>query len=593
MTSVRARDVVGFVWRHWRRRPRFVGALYAVMFAAVLCDVFLPVLAGHLIDSLAVTGAAPYEALTGALTALAAFVGLTAAYHVLREAAFRMWIRLASEIMGQILGDALERVQRFSADWHANSFAGATVRKISRGMWAYDLFADTVYYGFFPSTVVLVGITGLLFLRWPLMGAYALTAILLYIAISVLLTMRYVAPAFQVANAADSTVGGAMADTISCNQTVKAFGAEAREEDRFRAISERWRRLAARSWTREVNVGVLQSLLSLLLQVGLLGLALWFWAEGSASAGDVAFVMSSYFLMNGYLRETGQHVSNLQQAVNELEDLVRFEATPLEVADREGAEALTVTGGEIRFERVTFRYGNQPAPLYNDFSLTIAPGEKVALVGSSGSGKSTFVKLVQRLYDLDSGAIAIDGQDIAAATQVSVRRAISLVPQDPVLFHRSLAENIAYARPGASQAEIELAARQARAHGFISRLNDGYATLVGERGVKLSGGERQRVALARAFLADAPILILDEATSSLDTVTETEIQAAIERLMEGRTTIIVAHRLSTIRNVDRILVFRDGRIVEQGTHDALMALEDGHYRRLHAVRAAGLGRAAD
>lgn len=593
MTSVRARDVVGFVWRHWRRRPRFVGALYAVMFAAVLCDVFLPVLAGHLIDSLAVTGAAPYEALTGALTALAAFVGLTAAYHALREAAFRMWIRLAGEIMGQILGDALERVQRFSADWHANSFAGATVRKISRGMWAYDLFADTVYYGFFPSTVVLVGITGLLFLRWPLMGAYALTAILLYIAISVLLTMRYVAPAFQVANAADSTVGGAMADTISCNQTVKAFGAEAREEDRFRAISERWRRLAARSWTREVNVGVLQSLLSLLLQVGLLGLALWFWAEGSASAGDVAFVMSSYFLMNGYLRETGQHVSNLQQAVNELEDLVRFEATPLEVADREGAEALTVTGGEIRFEGVTFRYGNQPAPLYNDFSLTIAPGEKVALVGSSSSGKSTFVKLVQRLYDLDSGAIAIDGQDIAAATQVSVRRAISLVPQDPVLFHRSLAENIAYARPGASQAEIELAARQARAHGFISRLNDGYATLVGERGVKLSGGERQRVALARAFLADAPILILDEATSSLDTVTETEIQAAIERLMEGRTTIIVAHRLSTIRNVDRILVFRDGRIVEQGTHDALMALEDGHYRRLHAVRAAGLGRAAD
>lgn len=593
MTRVRLREVVTFVWRHWRRQPLLVGTLYAAMLAAVLCDVFLPVLAGWLIDSLTVIGQSPAEGLSGALKALAAFVGLTAAYHALRELAFRLWIRLASGVMRRILSDALHRVQHFSADWHANAFAGSTVRKISRGMWAYDAFADTVYFGFFPAIVVLTGVATLLFLRWPLMGLYALAAITLYIGVSVILTTRYVAPAFQATNDADSAVGGALADAISCNQTVKAFGAEAREEERFLTVAERWRRLAVRGWTREVNVGVLQSLLSLLLQSGLLGLALWFWSEGKASAGDVAFVMSSYFLMNGYLRETGRHVRDLQQAVNELEDLVRFDGMELEVADRPDARPLRVGQGAIAFDRVTFCYGNQPAPLYRGFSLDIAPGEKIALVGKSGSGKSTFVKLLQRLYDLNGGAIRIDGQDIAAATQESVRQSISLVPQDPLLFHRSLAENIAYARPAASQVEIEEAARRAHAHDFIVRLKDGYETLVGERGIKLSGGERQRVALARAFLADAPILVLDEATSSLDSVTEASIQAVIESLMEGRTTIIVAHRLSTIRDVDRILVFRDGAIIEQGCHRELMAVENGHYRELHAVQVRGLTHAAD
>jgi ATP-binding cassette subfamily B protein len=222
-------------------------------------------------------------------------------------------------------------------------------------------------------------------------------------------------------------------------------------------------------------------------------------------------------------------------------------------------------------------------------AVEIAAGQRVGLVGRSGSGKTTFVKLVQRLYDLDGGRITIDGQDIAGVTQESLRRQVAIVQQEPLLFHRSLADNIAYGRPDATRAEIEAAARLAHADVFIERLPLRYATLVGERGVKLSGGERQRVALARAFLANAPILILDEATSSLDSESEALIQDAMHSLMRGRTTLVIAHRLSTVRELDRILVFDHGRIVEDGNHAALLRLKGGIYRRLVERQAEGLG----
>ena len=525
---------------------------------------------------------------TAALWALATFVALIGGFLALREVSYRFWIRLATKSMRRIVVDSFNRVQRFSSDWHANNFAGATVRKISRGMWAYDEFADTVYVGFAPAAIVLVGVSTLLLLRWPLMGLFVIAAIAVYIGTSVAMAAFYVAPANREMNDADSAVGAAMADSVTCNPTVKAFGAERREDIRFGGIAGTWQRLALKAWLREINVSTAQAVLTMVLQVGLLGLALWFWVEGRATAGDVTFVMTSYFLVNGYLREIGMHVRNMQQAVNELDDLVRFERQEVESIDRATAIELKPSAGEIVFDRVTFRYGNQPKPIYDDFSLRIAPGERVALVGPSGSGKSTFVKLVQQLYTVDDGRILIDGQDIAAATHESLRSSIALVPQDPALFHRSLAENIAYGRPDASDDEIVEAARRAHADDFIARLPQGYDTLVGERGVKLSGGERQRVALARAFLADAPILILDEATSSLDSVTEALIQESVEKLMEGRTTIVIAHRLSTVRAVDRILVFRDGAIVEQGSHRDLLAREDGHFRRLHALQAEGL-----
>ena len=587
MNTVGYADIARFIWRYWRQFPGLFVAIGMTMLAATIVDVFMPVLAGRLIDALA-SDASDSARLRAALVAVGAFVGLAIAVHLLRVTSFYMWLRLATQVMRRIVSDSFARVQRFSTDWHANAFAGSTVRKITRGMWAYDEIADTVYVGLMPTAVVVLGITVLLMLRWPLMGAYVFVASAAYVVVSVLLVTRYVAPSRRVMNAADSALGGALADAVGCNATIKAFGAETREEGRFLQVAEDWRNKALLTWTRDINVEGVQAALSVVLQLGLLGLALWFWHRGLATPGDVTFVLTSYFLVNGRLREVGMHVRNLQRGVNEIEDLIVFERTPRGVADRADATDLDARYGTIQFDHVTFGYGNRAEPLYRDFRLAIASGERVALVGPSGSGKSTFVKLVQRLYDVDGGQILIDGQNIATVTQASLRRAIAAVPQDPVLFHRSLAENIAYARPDASEEEIRVAGRLAHAEEFILDLPQGYDTLVGERGVKLSGGERQRIALARAFLADAPILILDEATSSLDSITEAKIQESIERLMTGRTTIVIAHRLSTVRSVDRILVFSDGRIVEQGTPGEMLAREDGLYRQLHRMQVEGL-----
>jgi ATP-binding cassette subfamily B protein len=288
--------------------------------------------------------------------------------------------------------------------------------------------------------------------------------------------------------------------------------------------------------------------------------------------------------MSGYLRNIGENIRMMQRGLADIEDVAGYARTDAQVADAPDAAPFVGQDGAIVFDHVDFAYGEGKAPIYADFSLAIRPGERVALVGPTGSGKSTFVKLIQRLYDLDAGRILIDGQDISGVTQRSLRRAIAVVPQDPALFHRTIAENIAYSRPGATQDEIVLAATRAHAHAFIEALPKGYDTLVGERGVKLSGGERQRVAIARALLADAPILVLDEATSSLDVETEAEVQAATEAVMAGRTTILIAHRLSTIRSADRILVFDHGRVVEEGRHGELVA-KGGAYARRNAVAA--------
>jgi len=318
--------------------------------------------------------------------------------------------------------------------------------------------------------------------------------------------------------------------------------------------------------------------------------AILLWQRGLANAGDIALVLTSFFVLQGYLRDIGQHVRNLQRSVNDMEELVEVEQHPLGIEDRPTARFIPIEEGRIDFDHVTFHYGKHETALYRDFSVTIPAGQRVGLVGHSGSGKTTFVKLIQRLYDVSSGAIRIDGHDIREMTQSSLRQQIAIVQQEPILFHRSLAENIAYARPGATRAEIVEAARLASAHDFIAALPKGYETMVGERGVKLSGGERQRVAIARAFLADSPILILDEATSSLDSESEMLIQKAMERLMVGRTTIVIAHRLSTVRALDRLLVFDKGRIVEEGTHETLVARDGGIYRRLFERQALELTR---
>ena len=586
--QVSPRRLIAFLWGYWSRYPfHFLGVLGA-MAAAVTLDVLFPIVSARLIEAITQGAAGEPAAMSAVLAALGLFLGQALGFQLMRRLSFHLWIRFAVRVMPDIVEDAFEKVQRFSTDWHSNNFAGSTVRKITRGMWAYDSMADTLYMGFLPTLGVMTGTTLVLLLTWPLLGLFIFAMSAVYLAFTLLVLKHYVVPRNRAYIRLDSEMGGVVADAITCNAVVKAYGAEKREAAHFHDFMGRWATKGRRAWSAMENMVFGQSLILFAMQGGMLGYIVWNWSQGAAGTDDVVFAMTTSLLINANMREIGFHFQQFQQALNEIEDLIEFADMDDEIAPREGAPALHVRTGAIRFDKVSFTYPKQKRATFTDLSVSIRGGEKVALVGRSGSGKSSFVKLIQTLYDPGAGRILIDGQDIATLNRESVRRSISLVPQEPILFHRSIAENIGYARPGASQAEIELAAKRAHAHEFIEGLPAGYETLVGERGVKLSGGERQRVAIARAFLADLPILILDEATSSLDSVTERLIQSAIDELTEGRTTIIIAHRLSTIRKVDRILVFEKGEIVEQGTHAELMSVEGGHFETLKTTQLEGV-----
>ena len=589
------RQVFGFLFGHWRRQPGLIALICGGILIATLAEVLVPLFVGRLVDALADaevlrTLVARETAWDSAVMAFVVILVLGAVMVVMRHFAFVGIVRLTLRMMSDIAGGAFARVQHFSSDWHANSFAGSTVRKISRGMWALDLLNDTLLVALLPSLVVLVGSAALLGAQWPVMGLVVALGAGVFVTLTVVLSTHYVAPAARLSNAWDTKVGGTLADAVSCNAVVKGFGAETREEARLTGVLAKWNGRTRRTWMAATWSGTAQLLALLVLRTAIIGTVLLLWWHGRASPGDVAYVLTTYFVVHGYLREVGMNVHNLQRSVNDMEELVAIHHTPLGIEDRQDAVPAQIRAGRIAFDAVSFHYPGHELPLYDGLSLTIEGGERVGLVGHSGSGKTTFVKLIQRLHDVTGGAVMIDGQDVRTVQQGSLRRHIAVVAQEPILFHRTLAENIAYARPDATRAEIEQAAELANAHGFIARLPRGYATLVGERGVKLSGGERQRVALARAFLADAPILILDEATSSLDSESEALIQEAMERLMVGRTTLVIAHRLSTVRALDRLLVFDRGRIAEQGTHETLVRMPDGLYRRLFERQALDLAR---
>lgn len=582
------REVIPFIFQHWLKQPLRLMMVLVGFLGAAVADLFMPVYSGHLVDALT-AGSSDLVARHAALVAFGGIVGLGLVSLMLRIVGLTAIVPFTLKTIADAACEAFMRVQRFSTDWHANSFAGSTVRKITRGTLAVDLLNATILMALWPSLAVLVGSMLLLILNWPWLGGVIAVAAVIYVAITVAMTIGYIAPAARISNAWDSKIGAALADALTCNAVVKSFGAEAREDTRFKGIMRCWRTRVGRSWLRYNATTTVQLVMLLCIRALVIGGAILLWIAESASPGDVTYVLTSYYVIHAYLRDVGFHFNNLQRSVNDMEELVTIHGEQIESVDASEAKPLYIREGRITFNDVTFAYDGPRAPLYKQLSIDIRAGERVGLVGRSGSGKTTFVKLVQRLYEIAGGQILIDGHDIAKATQHSLRSQIAIVQQEPVLFHRSLAENIAYGRPGASMAAIEQAARLANAHDFILRLPNGYGALGGERGVKLSGGERQRVALARAFLADARILILDEATSSLDSESEALIQRAMERLMKGRTSIVIAHRLSTVRRMDRILVFDRGEIVEQGTHAALASRPGGIYRGLFERQAAELG----
>ena len=591
------KDVMRFAWHYWRPNKMFGYAAAALMLTSVSMDAIVPIYTGRIVD--AMVGHAPGDtaAWNDAWAAFWAFALLAFLHQALRVGSLYFWNGFAVRNLQKIVVDGLHKVQRFSSDWHANTFAGGTVRKITRGMWAFDSFEDTILMGILPAVTIMVGMSIMLGFRLPLVGLAAGTMIVIYCAVSIWMSVKILAPRFKQSADADTKVGATLADIITGNPSVKSFGAEAREDALFKTVAENWRAKAIWSWQTGVTADAFRSIFRLLMMASMVATTIYLWKAGQATPGDIVLVITTFFIIGGYLRDIGMHISHLQRAVADMEDVVMFWMREDDVQDNAKAEPLIVKPSRrrdlISFQGVGFKYPSTDKYIYKDMVIDISSGEKLALVGPSGSGKSTFVKLIQRLYNVTDGRIVIDGQDIAGVTMESLRKQVALVPQEPALFHRSLSENIAYGRPDATQEEIVAAAKKAFAHEFIETLPKGYDTLVGERGVKLSGGERQRVAIARAILSDAPVLILDEATSSLDSISEHYIQMALEELMKGRTTITIAHRLSTIQKADRILVFDKGEIIEQGNHASLMARPDSRYKALYDMQALELVTDAD
>ncbi|HEY1750443.1 MAG TPA: ABC transporter ATP-binding protein, partial [Caulobacteraceae bacterium] len=487
-------QVLKFVAGYWGRQRWRVAATVTVGLVAIAFEIYMPTAASRLVE---VTSHPPTPG-GGAWQAWALFVLAYALFGLIRNLGFRtFWNPLAAQNMQEMTNEAFRRVQSFSSDWHADTFGGATVRRISRAMWGYDVVSDAVIAWIGPAIIVLLALSVQMMLRWPLVGGFSLAMTAIYITATMLFSNFYVMKANRRSVALDSRIGGALADSISSNPTVKGFGAEMREEARIARVTNDWRWATLTTWNRYTTAWICQNLLLAVLAAGLTGLVVANWLSGKAAAKDVTFVITTFLIMSGYLRNMGDNVRMLQRGLADVEDVARYARMTPEVRDAAGAAPFIAGIGAAQFENVTFRYKSVETPLYRDFSLSIRPGERIALVGPTGSGKSTFVKLLQRLYDVQGGRILIDGQDIALVRQGELRRSIAVVPQDPALFHRSIAENIGYARPDATLEEIALAARRARAHDFIAALPKGYDTLVGERGVKLSGGERQRVAIAR------------------------------------------------------------------------------------------------
>jgi ATP-binding cassette subfamily B protein len=491
---------------------------------------------------------------------------------------------LDSRVMADLYLAAFDYLIKHSHHFFISRFAGTLTRRVTKFAAAFEVMFDAIFEQFFHVAFFAAGAIIILFLRSPVLGL-ALGAWVIVFLGFLIYVARLRLPLRAARADADSKTVGALADAISNQNTISLFSGAAHEHKLFSGIVQYWRKATLRSWNADEVIWAALGILMIGINVGLLYGAVLLWQKGLLTVGD--FVLIQVYLIGLFERliNLNRELRRFFDAYADAAEMVEILEAPHEIQDWRGAIPLTVKKGKVIFKSVGFSFPHS-RPVLNNFNLTLHGGEKVALVGPSGAGKSTITKLLLRLYDVTHGSILIDGQNIAAVPQDDLRNAIAFVPQEPILFHRTLMENIRYGRREATGKEVIAAAKKAHCHEFISQLRDDYETYVGERGVKLSGGERQRVAIARAILKNAPILILDEATSSLDSESEALIQDALAALMEGKTVLVIAHRLSTIMRMDRIIVLDKGTIVAEGTHQELLA-KGGLYEKLWSIQAGG------
>jgi ATP-binding cassette subfamily B protein len=571
-------EIARFLIFYFGKSPYLVAGAYFFIFLSALIDLANPYAYGWLVD-ISTTALGTTREIDTIIKPILALTLLSCGRHITMRCAHFINCYTDTRVHREIAADAVKHVHSFETEWHTNTFAGSIVTAIKRGRSAAHRIFDTFCYDLFPAIIVLICSIALTWQKSQIIALSLVVYAICFTTFSLALSLKFVAPKNRIAADEDSRLGGAVADSVTGYSAVKASGAELYEYERIKFAANRYANAARIAWIRANLLSLSQNIVINIGRIVAMGYAAYYWSNGTFSAGDVMFILTMQRVLADYLDGIGNRIRDIIESINDLEEVVTWRIRKPTITNHGHGTTHALPLFALNFNKVTFTYSGQNTPAIKDFSLEIHPGEKVALVGKTGSGKSTLFKLLHRYYQPQQGIITIDDHSIEALDLPTVRRQLALVSQEPVLFHRSLAENIAYSKPEASLEEIKRAAELAQIAERIESLPAGYETLVGERGIKLSGGERQRVAIARAILADSRIILLDEATSSLDNETEKLIQKALAELTKGRSVLAIAHRITTIQDFDRIVMMDKGSIIEMGTHQELVEL-NGLYSRL-------------
>lgn len=574
-------------WRANTDHPWLFGGTCASFVAGmVLQKIVMPLIVAQAINKLITLhtqGASEYWPIFWPYLVTFAIVAIVA--QLFNDAALMLLSKLETTVRPALQLRVFNLLINQSLNFHANNFSGSLVNQTNKFTGSYisltDIFTISV------TIMSVVSIVAIAVVAWflPFVALFMLLWTIFFVGINLVLTKRRTHLS-RIAAEADSVMTAHLADAIGNVAAIKAFSREGSEAVLHDAKSQDRATKKYRSWIQSTKNDLVFGGMMGLLQLGVLVGLIYMVMQGNVAIGTLLLVQVYVTQLIGQLWNLSGLTRNIEQAISDAAEMTEILGVELEVKDPIHPQKMHINKGNIDFTDVTFTHDGSNAPLFANFTLHVKAGEKIGLVGHSGSGKTSLTRLLLRFVDIEGGSISIDGYDVCEVAQTDLRQYIAYVPQEPLLFHRTLSENIAYGRPNATQKEIESAARMAHADEFIKTLPKGYDTMVGERGVKLSGGQRQRIAIARAILKDAPIIVLDEATSALDSESEKLIQDALKKLMKGRTTIVIAHRLSTIQHMDRIVVLDEGKITQQGSHAELLT-KGGTYADLWKHQSGG------
>jgi len=580
----KVRDVARAFWQAMRLQKLNFYITVVFFTVSYTLSIFIPLYYKRFFDVLT-SGGVKTELAPVLVSIIISVLILHTGYWLLFRVGMVVLTIFEANVMARLKQMAFEHVIHHSYGFFSNTFTGSLVQRINRFSRAFERLYDTFVFNFIPLLVQIIGTVIIVYFQEKIIALIILIWVVLTMLCNYFFSRWKVK--YDIASAtADSATTALLADSMTNQYAVSSFVGADYEALSFKDVSNKQARATILTWQLSNIMDAVQGAFWVLIEFFVFYYAIRYWQMNLVSVGTFVLIQAYIIGLGQRLWDFGRIIRNVYEGYADSSEMVSTLNLPHEIKDLKNAKPLVIKKRSINFNHVSFAFANK-RPVLKDISLRISSGEKIALVGPSGAGKSTIVRLIMRLYNLKQGTIMIDGEDIQKVTLASLRSAISIVPQDPVLFHRSLLDNIRYGRRDATNEEVIEAARLAHCDDFIEQLPLKYETLVGERGIKLSGGERQRIAIARAILKNAPILILDEATSSLDSHSELLIQDALNVLMKGKTVIVIAHRLSTIRKMDRIIVLDKGQITEEGTHEDLLAKDESLYKHLWELQAGG------